>query len=320
MKKVKVFFLVLLVLTALVGLWRKNPVNMRKYEATEFLFDTECTVRAYGIKAEEAVKAVFRELAELHTLTSIYDKNSQISLINSANAETAVCVDSAIVNMINKAQQVCRDSEGAFDITAAPVTRLWKFDGDKGVVPSNADIQDALDKIGFENFEIDVLKCTVKKKTKDASIDLGGVVKGYAGDVAAEILKSFGVDGALVDLGGNIVCVGKNQQTKNGAWRVGLQKPFAPTGEFDDVIEVESGAVVTSGTYQRFFEHKGRRYHHIIDPHSGYPSEQPYDSVTVVTDSALTADCLSTACFVLGEEKGRELAKRYNAEVHFLSR
>lgn len=320
MKNIKVFFLALLMLTALIGLWHKNAGNAKEYEATEFLFDTECTVRAYGIRAEEAVQAVFRELANLHMITNIYDKNSQTSMINSAKAETTVRVDRAIVNMINISQQVCKDSGGAFDITSAPVTQLWKFDGGEPAVPNEADIQSALTEIGFENFEIDVSECTVKKKTEGAAIDLGGVVKGYAGDVAAEILKNFGVDGALVDLGGNIVCVGKNPQTKNGTWRVGLQKPFAPTGEFDEVIEVKSGAVVTSGTYQRCFEYKGRLYHHIINPHSGYPSEQPYDSATVVTDSALTADCLSTACFILGEEKGMHLAEKYNAEVYFVSK
>lgn len=319
MKNLKLVLAAVLILTVIGGLWYRNGQRGgAECEKTEFLFDTECTVRAYGKRAEEAVDAVFSELANLDGITDMYDSGSQVSQINSAAAGETVKVDMAVVNMISTAQQVCRDSGGAFDITVAPVTRLWKFDGGEPSVPDPSAIRDALAAVGTENFSVDLKDFTVTKLANGAAIDLGGVVKGYAADKAAQILKSFEVDGAIADLGGNVMCVGKNPKTKNGKWRIGLQKPFAPTGEYDRVIELSSGAAVTSGTYQRGFELDGRRYHHILDPQNGYPSEKSYDGVTVTAERALIADCLSTACFVLGEEKGRELAEKYGADIYYV--
>ena len=120
-----------------------------------------------------------------------------------------------------------------------------------------------------------------------------------------------------MDLGGNITVMGSNPNTKDGRWRIGMQKPYSPTGEFDEVLEVATGAVVTSGTYQRYFERDGIRYHHIIDPHTGYPADRDYSSVTVVAESGLYADCLATACFVLGRDAGEILAEKFGAEIYF---
>ena len=133
-----------------------------------------------------------------------------------------------------------------------------------------------------------------------------------------EILTESGVSSFILDFGGNIKTCGKNPTTKNGLWRVGLQKPFAPTGEYSKVIEVLDKAVATSGTYQRNFTFNGTLYHHIIDPASGFPAVQDFESVTVTLESSALADCLSTAVYVLGKEKGLLLLEKFGATAEFL--
>lgn len=309
----------LLVLTLIGGLWLKNAPSRAEFEAAEFLFDTECRVKVYGKDAETAVGAVFDELVRIHKVTDLYSESSQISKINSAAAGEGVKVEPFLAEIIATAQEVHRESRGAFDITLAPVTKLWDFTAENPQPPEVAEIEVELRKTGFEKIELDRENLTVIKKTDTAAIDVGGTVKGYAANRAVEILREFGVDGGVVDLGGNIICVGKNPNTDDGLWRIGIQKPFAPTGEYGSVEELSDEAAVTSGSYQRCFEYGERLYHHILDPQSGYPAEREYASVTVICPDALLADCLATACFVLGEEEGSHLAEKYGARIIYTS-
>ena len=145
---------------------------------------------------------------------------------------------------------------------------------------------------------------------------MGGAAKGYACDAAIKVLEKYNICG-VVDLGGNIGCTGKNPDSENGLWRIGLQTPFEPTGTFEEKIELDSGSVVTSGNYQRYFEQDGKIYHHILDPKTGYPKTASYNAVSVKAENSLLADLISTAAFVLGEEDGRALAEKYGAEIYF---
>lgn len=315
MKKAKWIFAAVLIVTLFAGLFYRYSARSRGFEKTEFLFDTQCTVTAYGTDAQKAVDAVFDRLAEIHHITNYYSKDSQVTKINNAAANTEIFVGDELTDIFLAALEVGNLSQGAFDITVAPVTELWNFSGG-GNVPMHNEIQQRLALVGQDGLQYDG-KSKVTKAADGIKIDLGGVAKGYAGDVAIEVLKGYDISGAVVDLGGNITCFGKNPNSKDGKWRIGLQKPFAPAGEYDDVIELEEGAVVTSGTYQRYFEKDEKRYHHIIDPKTGYPADREYDSVTIVADSSLYADCLATACYILGEDKGKALTDKYSAVIYF---
>ena len=315
MKKTNLIFSVLLATVLIGGLWYKNAPNRRKYEQTEYLFDTECTVTAFGRDAKQAVQAAFGELSEIHRLCDSNSENSDISKINRAAADTKITIDPRTYKILETALKICADSNGAFDITIAPISALWDFKSENAVPPPETSICQSLQFVGYSN--IILSDSTVTKKSDKTEIDLGGAAKGYAADRALEIIKKYRVDGALVDLGGNVSCFGKNKNSKNGQWRIGIQIPFKPTGEYGQILSLNSGSVVTSGTYQRNFEYGGKLYHHILDPKTGYPSEQSYSSVTVITDSALIADCLSTACFVLGREQGEKLAEKYGAELYY---
>ncbi len=317
MKKLKAIFLILLIFTLIFGLAYRAFDRVSKTESTEFLFDTYCTVTAYSKDADAAVSAVFDELSRIHSLTNFFDENSDVSKINRAANGEKVKVDPCVINIISKAQEIKLASDGAFDISIAPASMLWKFDENAPTPPTDEQINQALLSVGNSGLTVDVAEMTVSKVLDTAMIDLGGVAKGYAGDVALKILREYGVEAAIVDLGGNILCYGKNPNSKDGKWRIGLQKPFAPTGEYSNTVQLTEGAVVTSGTYQRYFEHEGEVYHHIIDPKTGRPARQSYQSVTVVAESSMEADCLATAVYVLGREQGETLARSRGAEVYF---
>lgn len=315
MKKLSWGFAALIFVTFLAGLFYRNLSTNKGFERTEFLFDTQCTVTAYGDNAKEAVDATFERLGELHRMTDFFSQESQVAVINVAEADEEIFLEEDIANIIAVALDVAKGSEGAFDITVAPVVSLWEFSGE-GRVPDEAEIADALENVGEDKLSFDGT-AKVTKACENVKIDLGGAAKGYAGDEAIKVLTEYGVSGAIVDLGGNISCIGQNPNTTDGKWRIGLQKPFSAMGEYDEIIEIKEGAVVTSGTYQRYFEKDGKQYHHIIDPKTGYPAERDYSSVTIVAESSLYADCLATACFVEGETEGRALAEKYGAEIYF---
>lgn len=318
MKNKKAVFSVIIVLTLICGLAYRNRNTVLKHESSEFLFDTVCSITAYSSAAQDKVAAAFDETARIHRLTDFFDENSDVSKINRAGAGEEVTVDIHTINIIELAQRIGTDSKGAFDITLAPVSELWDFKTDTPVPPDKASVADALELCGRDVLLTDKVKLTVTKAYDQTRIDLGGIAKGYAADAAAELLEKEGVDSAIIDFGGNIVVVGKNPKTSDGKWRIGLQTPFAQTGEYSKTVEITEGGAVTSGTYQRYFEYDGALYHHIINPETGYPAQQSYNSVTVCAPSAAAADALATAIFVLGEEEGKALAEKWGASVEFL--
>ena len=318
LKGLKKVFFILIVVTLMAGLFYRFLSAPGVTETTEFLFDTPCSIKVYSKTKNDAVKKAFQEVARIHRLSDFFSDSSDVSKINRAKSGESVLVDPHIIEMISLSKEVSALSDGAFDITIAPLSTLWKFDEETPVPPNSLEIDAALSLIGRDRLLIDSEASTVTKDFSETRIDLGGVAKGYAEDIAARILTENGVSSFILDFGGNIKTCGKNPTTKNGLWRVGLQKPFAPTGEYSKVIEVLDKAVATSGTYQRNFTFNGTLYHHIIDPASGFPAVQDFESVTVTLESSALADCLSTAVYVLGKEKGLLLLEKFGATAEFL--
>lgn len=316
-KKIRPLILAVIVLTLALSLWHQSGGSESSYTDREFLFDTECTITAYGKNAEEAVKAAFERLEEVHSLTDMYSESSDVYRINTAAANESVEISPSTADILDTALRISEASDGAFDITVAAVTKLWDFKSEAPKPPHESAVCEALSHVGLNNLILDSEKLTVTKTDSKTEIDLGGAAKGYAGDEALRVMKELGIEAAIADLGGNVTCMGSNPKSKDGKWRVGIQVPFAPTGEYDDIVETSGGAIVTSGTYQRSFEYCGKLYHHIIDPKTGFPAAADYSSVTVICDSSRLADCLATACFVMGRENGNALAAQYGARIIF---
>lgn len=289
------------------------PAKGGEYSDTRFLMDTVCTIRAGGKEAKAAVDAAFERIEEIAAAVDYYSDSSEVSAINRAEAGEAVPVGEDVSEILTAALDISEKSDGAFDITVAPLKDLWHISDGAHEPPAQADIDATLTHIGYK--KITLADGTVTKSDFETKIDLGGAAKGYAADRAAELLRNAGVSYALIDLGGNIYALGKNPNRSDGGWLIGLQKPFGQSGEYFTSVTITEGAVVTSGTYQRFFEWDGTLYHHIINPKTGCPADSGISGASIVSDSALLADCLSTACMVLGEEDGRALAAEYGAEL-----
>lgn len=291
-----------------------------KAEDTRFLMDTVCSIKIGGEKniLSEAMAAAFDEAYEIAAATDYYSETSDVSKINNAEANVPVSVGAHTAAILSAALDVCEKSKGAFDITVAPVKDIWGFNQGDHQPPQAEEAEAVLEYVDYTAVVLNESNCTVTKLSDNIKIDLGGCAKGYAAECVLEVLKEFDVEYALIDFGGNIVTYGHNPMRKDGKWTVGIQKPFARSGEYAETVTVESSAVVTSGVYQRYFKWNNKMYHHIIDPKTGFPTDNGLASVSIICDSALAADCLSTACVVLGEEEGKRLAEMYKAEAVFL--
>lgn len=299
----------LLVLLLLLSESLQKP---RSHQTTEFLMDTVVSVTAYGAGAEQAVENAFLRLREIDRKCSAHNPHSQLAKINAAPKDSPVAVDSDLYHLIRTALRFSETSDGLFDMTLLPVSNLWGFGTNNASVPTENALQAALQLTGCDQLILDDNTQTVTKRRDGVQLDLGGIAKGYASDEAIRILKESGIQSAYLDFGGNVAVIGgmplslwKSLRTgqKTRPFTIGLQKPDAPRGTVLETIALSNGFIVTSGDYERYFEQDGLRYHHILDPRTGHPAESSLQSVTVIAQSGLEADMLSTALFVAGKEK-----------------
>jgi len=270
--------------------------------------DTFCEISCYGGNKEKtiaAIDAAFKEMERIERVFSRFDENSEVSKINKLAGLKKMSVSKEVFDLIERSVYYSRISEGAFDITVAPLMDTWGIARKRGSIPDKEAINNALECAGYKNIEIDPKELSVKFSNKGAKIDFGGVAKGYAVDRAKDVLVSRGIKRGLVNLGGNIFALGSPPWKDN--WKIGVQDPWHK-GKLLRSFELKNRAISTSGNYERFFEIEGRRYSHIINPITGQPC-QGIISVTVTADSAEKADMLSTAIFVMGEERGLNLAR-----------
>ena len=289
--------------------------DSKPYTETQYLLDTVCTIEAGGDTAEDAVKEAFSAIASLQHRTDRFSDTSVVTEINRAPAGVPIPLDDDLYTILDTALAVAEASGGAFDITVAPAAALWDFKSETPEVPDADALAQAAARVDYRSLTLDREAQTVTKRADDTEIDLGGAAKGYAADLAHRILAEADVTYGIIDLGGNIYVFGQNPRTADGRFSIGIQTPFAENGTYDRVETVDEGAVVTSGCYQRYFEKDGVLYHHILDPATGYPVQNGVASVSVTADAALLADCLSTACFVLGQGAGDALAERFGAKT-----
>lgn len=237
-----------------------------------FAMDTIISLEVYGKSSETAMNEMRSEIKRL-------DEKFKPDSDFSDDAETKA--------LIKKADEISDFSYGSFDIRLGEVMKLWGFRDKNYRIPTESEIDAAL---------------------SEKSLDFGGIAKGYAGDRLREICEANGIESGILTLGGNVVAIGK--RTDGNLWRVGIAHPENPS-DYVGYVEVLDKSVVTSGGYQRYFEKDGKRYHHIIDPKTGKPSESDLLSVTVISKDGTLADALSTAFFVLGKEKTLEI---YNSK------
>lgn len=287
----------------------------RSQTYTDTLFDTVISVQIFDSVDEDVLKGCEKLCKKYDSMFSNKIEDSEISRINSAGGNP-VEVSKETIKLIKKGIYYSEMSDGAFDITIAPVSSLWDFKAETPSVPSPEAIAEAVSHVNYEN--IIIRDNTVKLADPQAGIDLGAIAKGYIADRIKDYLEEEGVRHAMINLGGNVLAMGSKLDGSD--YNIGIQKPFDETGEPITSVKISDKSVVTSGIYQRYFKADGKIYHHILDPNTGYPCENNLYSVTILTDSSLTADALSTTCFLLGSDRGMKLITQLdNVDAVFIT-
>jgi len=212
-------------------------------------------------------------------------------------------VSDTTIELLKKGIKFGELTDGAFDITIAPLSELWDFKNNPGNVPSESDIAEALSHVNYKNIVIE--GNTVTLTDPEAAIDLGGIAKGYMADQLKEYLLREGVNSAIINLGGNVLTIG--EKPDETAFNIGIQKPFDEQNATITSVQVKDSSVVTSGSYERYFKVNDVIYHHILNTKNGYPCDNGLLSVTILSEASIDGDALSTTCFALGLEKGQEL-------------
>ncbi len=281
----------------------------------EFTFESMGTMAScrltlpQDLSAKQAEAMVRETFAEVNTALSTWLPNSEISRLSRAAADSAVTISPLLRTCLLTSQQLHKKSQGAFDPTAESLLRLWGFYSDQGRLPGRAALDSALADLG--QWHLEGLPGRVVKDKPGTRFDLGGIAKGLAVDLAAARLRKSGVGHGLIDLGGNLYCLGGAPGREN--WRVGLRNPHNRDEIFASVTITEA-SVATSGSYERFVEIDGRRYGHIMNPATGRPAEGLL-SATVIAENGILADGLSTTLFVLGPQKALPFLAEYYPQV-----
>jgi len=275
------------------------------YELETFCMGTVISQRIYGEKSEIAAIKVEEEMKRLESLMSFFLESSEISRLNRAAGKQAVELGCESLYVLNRAKYFSEICKGTFDITIGPVAKLWGIFTDHAKVPSEEEINEALSLTGYTDITIDNGLGTVKLEKAGESVDLGAIAKGYTADRAIEIYKQQGIESAFINLGGNVMVLGNKPD--GSPWKIGIQNPLHERGQCLGVVNAVDKTIVTSGDYVRYFEKDNIKYHHILDPRTGYPADSGLMSTTIVSEKSIGADALSTAIFILGLQEGMEL-------------
>jgi thiamine biosynthesis lipoprotein len=282
-----------------------SSANIFKYHQVAMGTGVEITLTGENEElAKKAVLQAFQEIKRIEYLMSPWIESSDVNRINRSAGDAGVKVSPETIEVLQRAQEVSKLSGGGFDLTVGPLVQLWRKARERGTPPETEEVKETLNLVNFRNLKTHY-GGTASLKKKRMAIDLGGIAKGYAVDRAFELLKSRGFRNLVVNAGGDLRVGGSKPE---GPWSIGIQHPRDPE-KIMARISLSDTAVATSGDYEKFFIHQGKRYHHILNPKTGFPAEG-CQSVTLLYKEGIMADALATAIFVLGPEKGYALCQR----------
>ncbi|MBR5750998.1 MAG: FAD:protein FMN transferase [Clostridia bacterium] len=280
-----------------------SACTKNKSETRElFAMDTYMTLTAYGESADKALDDAVRLINENDARWSVTRPESELSHLN---AQKSAAVSEETKRLLGRASEMSAFTDGAFDPTVYPLVKAWGFTTGAHRVPGDSEIRSLLDLVGMEKLSLSGAEASL---SGGAQIDLGGIAKGYTGDMVLSLLRKAGVKSAIVNLGGNVQTLGSKPD--GSAWRIGIRSPYGSS--LLGTVEVRNMCVITSGAYERSFTAPdGTVYGHIISPFTGRPVQNACVSSTVVAEEGATADALSTALFVMGPEKAAEFWKAH---------
>ncbi|MBF0566278.1 MAG: FAD:protein FMN transferase [Nitrospirae bacterium] len=298
-----------------------DQYRFKVYKKSRVAMDTLVTLTVVAESpraADDAMEAGMAEVDYLDHLLSIFNENSEVTLINRNAGIKPVKVSMDTFNVIKRSIEVAGDSDGAFDPSIGPLSTLWDFI--KAVKPSGNVIHKKLHLINYKHIAMDERQMTVMLTKKGMSLDLGGIAKGYVADRVVAVLQSKGINSGIAAMAGDIKTFGSKPHTHKlhpNGWKVGIRDPRGEPESLKGVLNLQNMAISTAGDYERFFIENGVRYHHILDPETGYPARE-FQSVTIVNPEGVLADGLDTAIFVLGKDKGLALIRRMNLRAYIV--
>ncbi len=292
-------------LIILISIISCNTNSLNPYSETSFAMGTVCTITLYeknnGFNFDEAfniIKGIENRMSPLVIDSELYNIN-----INAGVKPVRVSEDTYFV--IKEGIKYANLTDSKFDITIGPLVTLWGIGTDRQQVPKPDRIKAVLPLIGSELIKLNDKNRSVYLENKNMSIELGGIAKGYAADIIRDFLIKKGFSKGIINLGGNVLTFGL--KAPKIPWKIGVQNPVDSRGNYIGTLDIDASAVVTSGIYERYFEVEGEKYHHILDPHSGYPVDNELLSISIVTPSGIKADAWSTLVFSAGLIRGMKL-------------
>ncbi|HYE80990.1 MAG TPA: FAD:protein FMN transferase [Clostridia bacterium] len=286
---------------------------------TSFLLGTVVEITVHDKQDEEILDKALARISEIEAKMTINNaETSEIMALNSASGKSEVKLSPDTFFVIEKGKQYSELTAGKFDITVGTIVKLWNIGTDYAAVPEKSELEKAVNLIDYTKLDLNKANLTARLEDPGMKVDLGAIAKGYSADEVARVLKENGVKHAIINLGGNVMTVGGNPN--GNPWNIGIQDPFNPRGDFLGIVPIKDKSVVTSGTYERYFEANGKKYHHILDTATGYPTENNLYSVSIITDKSIDGDGLSTTSLLLGLEEGIKLIESLeNVEAIFVT-
>lgn len=280
-----------------------------KYSSTYYNLGTINEITLYNVSKNDGDRILEKcssILTDIDNKMSSKITSSEVSKINENAGKDYVKVSEDTFKVIKESIKFSKLSNDTFDISIGPIIDLWGIGTENARVPSKNEIDSKLSLVNYEYILLDEDNRSVKLAKENMKIDLGGIAKGYAADKIYEYLKKE-LQSALINLGGNVFVLGTKED--NQPFSIGIQDPTQPRGNSIGNIKVSDKSIVTSGIYERYFKKDGKLYHHMLDPHNGYPFDNNLSSVTIVSDQSMICDALSTTVFGLGIKKGMELVE-----------
>ncbi len=290
----------------LTGCNTNNTTKNSPITKSTFMLNTIVTISLYDSTDESIIDDAFKLINDFEKIYSRTLEDSELYKLNEhllpeTNGEYTVSDD--LADILQKAYYYSVLTDGAFDLAIEPISSLWDFSAETPTVPDSKLIEEKLPSVNYKNVHINGNK--VSFDNKDTGIDLGAIAKGYIADKVKTFLLEKGVKSAMINLGGNVLCVG--EKPDGSAFNIGIQKPFADRNETVAVMELKDMSVVSSGVYERCFTVNDKFYHHILNSKTGYPTDNNLIAVTIVSKQSVVGDGLSTSVFALGLDKGLKL-------------
>ena len=305
----------MLLLTGCQNAAQKDPITISSIK-----LNTAVQITIYDSEDQSLLDVCLALCDKYEKIFSRTNKESELYKLNHrelapSGGRNTWHISKDLATLLSRGLTMTQESNGAFDIAIAPLTSLWDFTAEDPKVPSSKDIQNALPLCSSDGVTINGQDITLP--SDDIQFDVGAIAKGYIADRIKDFLVKKGVNSAIINLGGNVLCIGGKPD--GTPFKVGIQKPFADRNETEAVMDITGRSVVSSGIYERCFEQDGKLYHHILNPKTGYPYDNGLISVTIVSDHSVDGDALSTTCFALGLEKGLAFAEKKGVQAVFIT-